>query len=129
MKMRLVVHGNLTKTKRSLWKKAHIDRDVDFEKYAKLGLDALKAYTPTDTGYTHDSWYYKVEKNQNGVKITWYNKNVVDGANVAVLVQYGHASKDGDWVEGVDYINPALRPVFNDLVKNIKEELRNVKGN
>jgi len=129
MKMRLVVHGDLKKTKRSIWKKANIDKDIDFEMYAQLGLDALRAATPIDSGYTSDSWYFKVDKNQNGVKITWYNKNVVDGANVAVLIQYGHASKDGDWVEGVDYINPALLPVFNKLVQDIKEELHNVKGN
>ena len=127
MKIKITTSGNFSKTKRSLWKKANLIDTINFEKYAKIGLNLLKASTPVDTGETANSWYYTIEKDQNRVIIRWCNRNVVDGANVAVLLQFGHASKAGDWVEGINYINPAILPVFEQLVKDVKEEMRNVK--
>lgn len=89
-------------------------------KYGEMGVQALRDATPVDTGLTRDSWSYEVEVGANTTTIVWKNSNVVDGwYNVAIMLQYGHATGNGSYVEGVDYINPALKPVF----KKIADEL------
>ena len=98
------------------------------DKYAKLGLIELENATPVDTGKTKNSWYYDIsyKVNERGYKeysITWFNKNVIDGANVAVLLQYGHATRSGSYVEGIDYINPALEPIFEKFANAAWEEV------
>lgn len=93
------------------------------QKYAELGRRALAEATPVDTGTTRDSWGYEiVSKKKDKYKeysIVWTNSNIVDSngdnVNVAILIQYGHATKNGGFVEGVDYINPALQPIFDRL--------------
>ena len=89
-------------------------------KYGEMGVQALRNATPVDTGLTRDSWSYEVEVGANTTTIVWKNSNVVDGwYNVAIMLQYGHATGNGSYVEGIDYINPALKPVF----KKIADEL------
>lgn len=111
---------------------------LDFlDKYGQMGVDALKAATPVDTGKTADSWYYKIDKrqNQNGgwtVKITWGNTNRVDytgkkrSAPVAVLLEYGHATRNGGYVQGLHYIKPAIRPIFRKILAEAQEALNNI---
>lgn len=83
--------------------------------YGERGVEALRSATPKDTGKTADGWYYTI-RNQNGkVSLVFNNRNVVNGVPIAIILQYGHATRNGGWVEGLDYINPALRPVFNAL--------------
>lgn len=111
--------GNFEKT-RSFFKKAlnFVNMGM-FDKYGRKGVEELKKSTPKDTGKTSESWSYKVEKNNNRVSIVWSNSNINNGQSIALLIQYGHRSKSGYWIEGVDYINPALIPIFNDMGEEI----------
>jgi len=93
------------------------------EKYGKLGVDALQAMTPQDTGLTSNSWYYVIEKEGDDITLTWCNSNVNDGCNVAILLQFGHGTKSGTYVSGLDYINPALKPIFENIYSNICQEV------
>jgi len=92
------------------------------EKYGKLGVEALKKATPVDTGKTSESWYYKVESYASGLRIVWSNSNVNKGVPIAVVIQYGHGTGTGGWVEGRDYINPALQPIFETLAEELWKE-------
>ena len=96
------------------------------KKYGDKGVKALSDATPKDTGKTASSWRYEIVKEgHNKYRLVFINDNVVnDWANVAILIQYGHATKSGGWVEGIDYINPALDPIFNELSKEIDKELK-----
>lgn len=96
------------------------------EKYGKIGVDSLRASTPKDTGKTSESWSYHVEDNDSTLKIVWTNSNVNDYANIAVLIQYGHATRNGGWVEGIDYINPAMQPIFQEIAIECFEEVTKI---
>lgn len=114
------------------FKKAHsfLERCLEIAKlgqldsYGRRGVEALSSATPIDTGLASRSWTYKIDRNKDSVSIVWHNTDIEGGYNVALLVQYGHATKDGGWVEGVDYINPALKPVFQQILKDIESEVR-----
>lgn len=84
--------------------------------YGQMGVDALKAATPVDTGLTADSWSYKIQNDENSASIIFENSNVKRGINIAIILQYGHATGTGGWVEGRDYINPAIQPIFDQMV-------------
>lgn len=86
------------------------------EKYGQIGVDALSSVTPTNSGKTSASWGYEIVKKSNGYAIYWTNDNVNDGANIAILLQYGHGTGTGGYVKGIDYINPAIRPIFASIV-------------
>lgn len=85
---------------------------------AKRGVEALQDATPKDTGKTAESWDYKIDATDKGITIVWTNSNVNDGANIAMLIQYGHGTGSGAYIEGVDYINPALKPIFQEIADN-----------
>lgn len=89
---------------------------ASLEHFGKEGVDALRAATPMDSGETANSWYYEIVQEKGSWSIIWGNYNVVDGRPIAVLLQYGHGTRNGGWVEGRDYINPALRPVLDRAV-------------
>ena len=91
--------------------------DIDFDKYGRAGVKALSSATPTDSGETAKSWEYKIIKTKNSIKITFSNINMNNGIPIAILLQYGHATRNGGWVEGRDYINPAIQPIFDSIVK------------
>ena len=92
--------------------------------YGRQGVEALAKATPKDTGLTANSWNYDISDDGETLTLTWYNTNVVkDYYNVALYIQYGHGTKNGGWVEGIDYINPALRPIFEKISGNIWEEI------
>ena len=102
--------------------------DSDFiekrlEHYGKLGVEALKAATPKDTGATANAWYFTSAKTKYGYRISWLNDNMPQGIPVAVLIQYGHATKNGGFVQGIDYINPAMKPVFEKIAKELWDEV------
>lgn len=94
------------------------------EYYGEAGVTALMEATPKDTGKTAASWSYSIDKTKNGIEIVWKNSNINDGVNVAMIIQYGHATPSGYYVEGVDYINPALRPLFELMGKKVFEEVK-----
>lgn len=85
------------------------------EQYGKAGVAALEKVTPVDSALTAESWDYEVEKTRSGYSITWTNTNLVDGVPIAILLQYGHGTGTGGYVQGTDYINPALRPIFDKI--------------
>lgn len=84
-------------------------------KYGDEGVAALSAATPTDEGTTANSWYYEIIQDATSWSIVWGNSNVVDGAPIAVLIQHGHGTGTGGYVQGRDYINPALRSIFDRM--------------
>ena len=93
------------------------------DKYGRKGVTALSSATPVDTGLTASSWFYKIE-NKNGVaKIEFHNSNIQKGVPIALILQYGHGTKNGGYVVGRDYINPAIQPVFDELAKNAWKEV------
>lgn len=96
------------------------------EKYAKKGVAALSAATPVDTGKTAASWYYEIVHTDEGSTIYWKNSNVNKYVNIAMLIQYGHATRNGGYVTGVDYINPALRPIFDQLAEDAWKEVTRI---
>lgn len=95
----------------------------NLEKFGEYGVAALSAATPMDTGKTAQSWGYSIEIDDKGGRIAWTNSNANDGANVAILIQYGHGTRSGTYVEGIDYINPAMRPLFEELARNVWKEV------
>lgn len=97
-------------------------RRIDFHKYGHRGVNALRSYTPVDTGKTADSWNYKIVTNRDRVTIEFYNSNVNEYVPIALILQYGHATKNGGWVQGIDYINPAIQSVFQDMADEIWTE-------
>ena len=86
-------------------------------KFGKQGVDALSSATPMDTGNTAGKWDYEIHETSSGSEIVWTNSNVNEGANIAILIQYGHGTGTGGYVEGYDYINPAMRPVFDGIAQ------------
>ncbi len=93
------------------------------DKYGKQGVEALSAATPKDTGRTADSWRYEIETGPNSSSIIFVNDNINKYVNIAVILQYGHATRNGGWVEGRDYINPAVQPLFDEMVEKAWEEV------
>ncbi len=93
------------------------------DKYGREGVEALMSVTPRDTGKTAESWYYTITRKKNKVTISFNNSNIPDGVPIAILLQYGHATGNGGWVEGIDYINPALQPIFDRIAKKAWAEV------
>ena len=92
-------------------------------KYGEMGVEALRAATPKDTGLTANSWMYELEFAEDHCSINWHNTNINHYVNIAIILQYGHGTGTGGWVEGRDYINPAMRPVFDSIAKNAWKEV------
>lgn len=95
----------------------------DLDKYGQEGVQALSRATPVDSGETEKSWTYKITTTKGKTTISWYNSNVVNGALIAVILQYGHGTRNGGWVQGRDYINPAIRPIFDKLTNMAWKEV------
>lgn len=90
---------------------------------ASRGLAALQSATPEKTGKTARSWDYKIVRTKRGIKIVWYNTHVVNGVPIAIILQYGHGTRQGGYVQGRDYINPAMRPIFNEIDEMVRKAL------
>ena len=95
----------------------------DLDKYGREGVAALASATPVDTGLTASSWYYVIETENGRTKINFCNSNIQSGVPIAIILQYGHATRNGGWVEGRDYINPAIQPIFDKIVNNAWREV------
>lgn len=93
------------------------------DKYGRAGVEALASATPKDTGLTAASWKYEIKRQNGSVTIEFYNTNVQKGILIAIILQYGHATGNGGWVEGRDYINPAIQPLFDKIAKEAWEEV------
>ena len=115
--------GDFSKLTRYLERVKETVKLGDLDKYGQEGVAALASATPVDTGLTANSWYYKIE-NQNGrVSISFLNSNVNKGVPIAIILQYGHGTRNGGWVQGRDYINPAIQPIFDKIVESAWKEV------
>ena len=115
--------GNFEKTTDFLKKAKQADFYKHMEQYAQLGVEALREATPIDSGQTANSWSYEVNVSKNKAEITWINNNTNKGENIAILIQYGHGTGTGGYVRGQDYINPAMRLVFDKIIESIWKEV------
>ena len=93
------------------------------EAYGRKGVEALRSATPVDTGLTANSWYYKIERTSGSVKLVFCNSNIQNGVPIAIILQYGHGTRNGGWVQGRDYINPAIQPIFDEIANNLWREV------
>ena len=115
--------GDFTKTTQFLKSAKMFDPRKVLERYGKAGVAALSAATPTDTGLTAKSWSYEIAITKGSYEIRFNNSNVQNGVPIAIILQYGHGTGTGGWVEGRDYINPAIRPIFDKIAENVWKEV------
>lgn len=94
------------------------------DKYGREGVAALASATPVDTGLTANSWYYKIEQKEGTAKILFCNSNIQNGVPIAIILQYGHGTRNGGWVQGRDYINPSIQPIFDKIVNEAWREVK-----
>ena len=95
----------------------------NLDNYGQEGVAALASATPVDTGQTANSWHYKIEQKNGSVSIGFYNTNIQNGVPIAIILQYGHATRNGGWVQGRDYINPAIQPIFDKIADTAWREV------
>ena len=121
--IRFIHRGDFTATMKFLAKVEDLDIFNNLDKYGRKGVEALSLATPVDTGKTAASWGYEIRGYIGGYSIIWTNSNVNKGENIAVLIQYGHGTRNGGYVVGRDYINPALRPIFDEIAESAWKEV------
>lgn len=105
----------------SFSKRANIEAILN--KYGQIGVEALSAATPSRSGKTASSWNYEVTRSKGNLQIDWYNTNTNKGENIAILIQYGHGTGTGGYVHGIDYVNPAMKPIFDQLSRDLWMEV------
>lgn len=115
--------GKFEKTDRFFKRMSSLEVEEILAKYGEKGVAALSAATPINSGKTASSWFYEIEKTRGGYNIVWNNSNVNDGANIAVILQFGHGTGTGGYFSGTDYINPSLEPVFKELAEEAWREV------
>ena len=115
--------GDFSKLTSFLEKAKNVVRISDLDKYGREGVAALASATPVDTGLTASSWYYKVEIKDGSATISLNNSNIQNGVPIAIILQYGHGTRNGGWVEGRDYINPAVQPIFDKIADSAWREV------
>ena len=115
--------GDFSKLSRYLERAKETVKLGDLDKYGREGVAALASATPVETGLTAKSWYYEIERQNGSVKINFLNSNVNKGVPIAIILQYGHGTSNGGWVQGRDYINPAIQPIFDRIADNAWKEV------
>ena len=115
--------GDFSKLTRYLERVKEAAKIGDLDKYGREGVAALASATPVDTGKTASSWNYKIEHSDGSVSITFNNTNINKGVPIAIILQYGHGTRNGGWVEGRDYINPAIQPIFDRITESAWREV------
>lgn len=121
MRVSVSQSGNFRKIERFLQRAVRGDYFKVLDRFGREGVDALALATPVDTGTTAASWSYEVKVSNNTGELVFTNSNIHRGLNIAIILQYGHGTGTGGYVQGIDYINPALRPIFEDLLKAIEK--------
>lgn len=115
--------GDFSKTSKFLGRaKTAVRRNI-LDRYGKAGVAALASATPVESGLTASSWAYKVDITLQSAKIEFYNTHINDGINIAIILQYGHGTGNGGWVEGRDYINPVIQPIFDQITEEVWKEV------
>jgi hypothetical protein len=115
--------GNFKNIERFLSQASKIDCRHILEKYGEKGVLALSSATPIDSGETANSWKYSIEIDDRSSKVVWSNTNIEGGVNVAILIQYGHATISGGYVQGLDFINPALKSILDEMSDEVWREV------
>lgn len=115
--------GDFSKLTRFLERAKEAVKVGDLDKYGQEGVAALASATPVDSGLTANSWYYEIENKKGSVTITFKNSNIQNGVPIAIILQYGHGTGTGGWVQGRDYINPAIQPIFDKIAENAWREV------
>lgn len=115
--------GDFSKLTRFLEKAKEVVHVGNLDKYGREGVAALASATPVDTGQTANSWYYEIENKNGSATITFYNSNIQNGVPIAIILQYGHGTRNGGWVQGRDYINPAIQPIFDKIAEEAWKEV------
>ncbi len=118
--------GDFSKTEKFFHRIMKRDYLNVFERYGRAGVSALAAVTPKDSGETASFWNYEISHNRTNSSITFLNENIQNGVNIAILLQYGHGTRNGGYVVGRDYINPAIRPVFDKMAEDAWREIVNL---
>lgn len=116
--------GDFSNTQRYLKKLSSGELFANLDQYGKMGVKALVQATPKDSGLTADSWQYRVIRSRSNPGVEWYNTNTNDGRNIAILIQYGHGTGTGGYVQGRDYINPGIRPIFDQISEDIRKQVK-----
>ena len=123
--IRITTKGDFNNTFRFLNKMSKFQINKILEKYGQMGVEALRSATPIDSGKTAESWGYEISVRKEGATIHWTNTNQNKGVYIAVILQYGHGTGTGGYVQGIDYINPAIRPVFDKIAEEAWMEVVN----
>lgn len=118
--------GNFNKTEKFLTSASKAEYMRILDKYGKEGVNALMAATPVESGETARAWDYRIRIFRSSFYIEWTNSNIIDGVPIAVILQYGHATRNGGYVQGRDYINPALKPIFDKIADEVWREVTKV---
>jgi hypothetical protein len=121
--IRIKHRGNFRNTERFFARAQKATPREILERYGQAGVTALASATPVDSGATAAAWGYEIVQNSDGYSIFWTNTNINEGVNIALILQYGHGTGTGGYVEGIDYINPALRPIFDQLADEAWREV------
>lgn len=121
--IKFVHKGDFKKTERFLQRMSAGNFYGNLPELAQKGVEALASATPKDSGLTASKWTYQIERNGTSARISWLNVNVNNGVNVAIILQYGHGTGTGGYVEGRDYINPAIQPVFDEIADGVWREV------
>ena len=115
--------GDFSKTDKFLEKILNIVKLGELDKYGEIGVEALSAATPKETGLAASSWTYDVERTKEGTSIVWSNTDIEGGCNVILLLQYGHGTRGGTYVQGIDFINPAMKLIFDQIADEAWKEV------
>lgn len=115
--------GNYDRLNKYLKKVQKVSDATDFDRFGMMGVVALSSMTPVDSGKTAESWYYEIERSKDYATIKFKNSNINEGVPIAIILQYGHGIDGGGWVEGRDYINPAIQPVFDQMAEELWQEV------
>lgn len=115
--------GDFSKLSRFLERSRNAIHLGNLDKYGREGVAALSSATPVDTGLTASSWSYEITRKNGSVSISFNNSNIQNGVPIAIILQYGHGTGTGGWVQGRDYINPAIRPIFDRLAESAWREV------
>ena len=115
--------GDFSKSMRFLERAKNAIRIGELDKYGREGVAALASATPIDSGATAKAWYYEIVRTKGSVAIEFHNSNIQNGVPIAIILQYGHGTGTGGWVEGRDYINPAIQPIFDKIANDAWREV------
>ena len=115
--------GDFSKTMSFLERAKESVKLGTLDRYGREGVAALSSATPVDTGLTARSWYYKIERDKHTATISFFNSNIQNGVPIAIVLQYGHGTRNGGWVQGRDYINPAIQPIFDKIANTAWKEV------